>query len=749
MTARPKSAAATPGTPPRGGARRGWPAASALALALCAATSPARAADADDPWGSGPEAPSPTAPLPYPQAPREPGANKEVLAVPPRAPDPARPPLPLPAGLVDAGVSEPLGYDARLESARTRKQLFAHGALDPDTALVDVAGVWLRHEQAGDSRFLLRGLDDRDLDVVLDGVPLFDLGGLVPPLEQLSNAGAARLVLHHGARALTASPRGAAGVLEVDSLAGMVDEGEQLGLHGTIGGGYGGADLEKGVFTFASTGYGRARLGVHATLLDREDERLGRGDVRVGEEPGGVLPRSFGDGGAVGARVDVAPLRATHLFSTWQSARSITTPHPDLCGASDDRGRALDCVVTDERGLDAWIVGGDQAVDVGGASLVARGRAHAQHAISNESRAGTGITVVERALDEGVRAGARAALELTLPPVALLDVLTPRASVSGDVYADRVTSHFFSRSVLRRDAEPPGDGLEDPSRARLNDGAVDGFSALSLSLAADGARTSVWAAGRVSAVDVTGEAGARVRVVDGLEAYAAVVHLAHDDSVEGGLAWRSAWLDVDAGLYGAARSAAPPGALAGPGAVALVAGPSLESASGDTVAWGAEARALLKPGLDGLTARTTLAVVTVDDGGLLDATRAARAGVPNPGGTLEVDYEPHVVDGVGVGFFSRARFLLPQQRLSSAEELDRALCPQLPSVDDLAAGAVQTTPCSGAPGAFLFDVGAHLDFGGVRFDAVGENLLDQQGALRDEPIGFGGAAFRGMVTLAL
>ena len=93
--------------------------------------------------------------------------------------------------------------------------------------------------------------------------------------------------------------------------------------------------------------------------------------------------------------------------------------------------------------------------------------------------------------------------------------------------------------------------------------------------------------------------------------------------------------------------------------------------------------------------------------------------------------------------------MLPQQRLSPVEAVDRALCPQLPTDDQLASGAVQTQPCGGANGAFLFDLGAHVDAGAFRVDAIAENLLDQQGGLRDEPIGFGGTSFRALLTLGL
>ena len=62
---------------------------------------------------------------------------------------------------------------------------------------------------------------------------------------------------------------------------------------------------------------------------------------------------------------------------------------------------------------------------------------------------------------------------------------------------------------------------------------------------------------------------------------------------------------------------------------------------------------------------------------------------------------------------------------------------------------MQDRPCRGAGGAFLFDVGAHLDVGDFRVDALLENLLDQQAALRGEPVGGGGMAGRVLLTLRL
>ena len=125
--------------------------------------------------------------------------------------------------------------------------------------------------------------------------------------------------------------------------------------------------------------------------------------------------------------------------------------------------------------------------------------------------------------------------------------------------------------------------------------------------------------------------------------------------------------------------------------------------------------------------------------GELVVSTLTRAGLPL------VRYRTHDLTRV----VARARYLLPQQRLSPAEETDALLCPERPTDDELTAGFVQEQPCRGAPGALRFDVGAHLDVGDFRVDALLENLLDQQGALRGEPIGFGGTAGRVLLTLRL
>jgi hypothetical protein len=690
---------------------------------------------ADNPWSSGPPAPQPTNPSPFPQAPREPGAHVEIMDVPPVPPDPR--------GVESSdGVFNPMS-DPRFSTTRTRSDLYEHGALSPATALVDVPGLQLRHEQAGNARMLTRGLDDRDIDVTIDDVPLFDLGGLVPPLEQFSNASVGSLTFHSGPRAWTSSPKGAAGVLAIDTLDSFRDVGENLGLRGALGGGYGGADLEKGVFSYVETGYGRAQLSLHATLLDREDQRLGRGVLAAGQEPGGLVFGSGGDGGALGARADIVPMHGLHVFTTWLSARTVNTPDPAHCKA-DDAGHAGDCSVTDERGVDVWIAGVDSALDLAGAGLAVHGRAHIQHGVATEERSGSQILVDEHAFDDGVRAGALTWLDARLPPVALLDVFTPRASIGVDLYADRFSSTFFVRSTNARDAEPPGNGLPDASRARLAslgpDGDVQGYGALTARIAAEGQRATFWADGKVASASATGnfaagEIGAKAKVIDEVDAYVTGVKLQHDATLEGGLDFTTSWLAIGGDLFGSSRDAAP-----------TIGG---EYVPADSAAYGVEARAELRPGIAGLRALADFTAVLVDDGKLFSSDRVPQSGVPNPAGVVELAWDPPPNDRVSYGFFSRARFWLPQQRLSPAELTDRALCPELPSPLAIAAGATQQSPCSGAPGGFLFDVGAHITAGGFRLDAAAENLLDQQFALRDEPIGFGGTAFRAMLTLAL
>lgn len=736
-----------------------------------------------NPWGTGPDAPPADESAPIPTAPREPGADPDLLDVPARPPEPARAPLVL--GLL------PPARDERLVTERSRGALLDAGALDLDSALVGTPGLWLVHQQAGAARLTTRGLDDRRVAVVLDGVPLFDLTGLLPPLEQLSLPGSARLSFAHGARARSALGGVAGGVLTVESGAPPEDVGETLRMHGALAAGYGGADLEKGVLAFGDTGLHRARAGLHAALLNREDQRLGRAPGL--DAPGGVLTRSGGSGGAVGARVDVSPWPGMRVFSSWHSARALSTSRPPGCADSTTDERARDCVTTLERGLDAWIAGGDGAWTLAGATLGVALRTHAQHGIAVDERAGANLNFVERAHDEGARAGAGLALAARLPALALWEVVEPSAALTFDGFGDVLSSRYARRSIRQRDAEPPGEGIEDPVRARRVDGAAVRHGAVGLELRADGARASSWAAASVALESVSapaltgrfdapldagyaapsGEVGARARLVQGLDVVVVLTHVqqAHDpmalltgpelgaatvlpqrpdapgfvdDALELSLAWRGAFADVALVAWGAQRA----------GGLVIDVDPNDADTFGEAprllpgpvqTARGVEARGALRPGPAGLAADATFGVVDLDDGALLQE-RAPTSGTPNAQGTLGAAWSP---PDLPFGVRARARFLVPQQRLSPVEERDPVLCPERPSDDDLAAGAVQEQPCRGAGGAFLFDLGAHLDVGAFRVDAMIENLLDQEGALRDEAIGFGGAAGRVLVTLRL
>ncbi|MBI1946279.1 MAG: Plug domain-containing protein [Deltaproteobacteria bacterium] len=754
-----------------------------LAALVALAADPAPASATENPWVDGPQAPPPDEAAPIPTAPREPGATVDPLDVPPRPPEPVRRPLEL--------RLLPSAAELRLSTERFREQSLDAAALDLDGALIGVPGLWLIHEQAGVARMQARGLSERRVAVLLDGVPLFDLAGLLPPLEQLSVPGSARLTFAHGARATTALGGVPAGVLAVDTGASPRELGESLRLDGALAAGYGGPDLEKGALAYVEGGLFRARAGAHAALLNREDQRRGRAPSEA--EPGAVLVRSGGSGGAVGARVDVAPLSGLRVFSSWHSARAFVVPRPPGCADSNAQGRARDCTTTLERGLDAWIAGGDLALGVAGATLGVGLRAHAQHGIALDERSGTSLSFADRARDEGVRAGAGLSLGLLLPRVALWDVVEPRAVVSLDGYRDVLSSHFARRSLRVRDAEPPGDGLEDPLGARRVDGAVIERGGVGLELRADGARASLWGAGSIALGQLTvpavagrieqpieagfaapsGEAGARVRVGEELTVGAVATHVQQgddpatlllgpelgtvaplparpggaifvDDAAELSLAWQGTIVDVDLAVWGAQRAGTLVVGLDPEDAATLGEVPRLVPGPVQ-IARGVEGRGTLRTGLDGLVARATIGLVDVDDGGLFDA-RTPTTGVPNPQGTLAAAWDPSTMP---FGVLARARFLLPQQRLSTAEQQDPLLCPERPSDDQLAAGVVQDRPCTGAAGAFLFDVGAHLDVGAFRVDALVENLLDQQGALRGEPLGFGGAAGRVLLTLRL
>ena len=91
------------------------------------------------------------------------------------------------------------------------------------------------------------------------------------------------------------------------------------------------------------------------------------------------------------------------------------------------------------------------------------------------------------------------------------------------------------------------------------------------------------------------------------------------------------------------------------------------------------------------------------------------------------------------GFFLRLQGAAPQNRLSADEQADVALCPESLAV-------VPDRPCSGAPGFGTADIGVWLQVGQLRFDVVGENITDTQGAWRSAALGTGGTAVRARVA---
>ena len=228
--------------------------------------------------------------------------------VPPQPPEDAR-------VVVDDGLQPPL-RSLRPQVTLSRRELSRQAGLDLDTVLdrALVPGfVWLP-QSAARAVPTVRGHRD-DVAFVVDGVPL--IAGAFT--EELGLFAPAQLTLSTGARARTPLPaRG--GVVEVDTGGDLDDVGESARVDGVMGVGYGGPDVEKGVFALGRTGWHRLRLQSHATLLQREDFRVGRVGLGV---PAGVAPvddesvvivGSGGVGGTVGARVDVVPVDDARLF---------------------------------------------------------------------------------------------------------------------------------------------------------------------------------------------------------------------------------------------------------------------------------------------------------------------------------------------------------------------------------------------------------------------------------------------------
>ncbi len=750
---------------------------------------------APNPWVDGPDAPLPEAGFDT-SAPREVGASAEPIVTAPTPPAAVRAPLLL--------TPLPQVNSARLRTTLLREAITAAGALSITNGVDAVPGVWLLHSQAGAAQWVTRGLRDADAAVQLDGVPLLLLGGLLPALEVVTLDGSARLRFEHGPRVITHSASASGGVLDIDTLPAPTDMQDTLHYDGVVAAGYGGADLEKGVLAVAQAGKGRARIVLHGSLINREDQRQGRVFAPLFEAESftaphaGLLARSGGSAGSAGIAIAVSPSPSMTVFQAWHSARAAFVPYPALCQGSDDNGRAVDCVHTLERGIDAWVAGADGVVDVGGARVAWVPRFSLQRAVDNAQRAGSALSQVQTDNDSAVRGSASFDTTATLPTLSWWDAWVPQLHVGIDASRDIVSSAAYTRSLSARDAEPAGLGISEPSRARLIDGAQFTASSVRAQIGVDGEVVDVSVAARLvaSALDAPAVAQRTVAMhrvalspqAEGtvqftpwstLGVFFTLVHTEHgadlgtlrgpdfgaavmvppsdtdavfvDNSAELGVRTSWAYLQGEAVVWGSTRS----GALV----LAALPGDALGRAQwvrgGIEQHAGMEARArVLFPERSGVSLSTTLAAAAAShSAGDLDTPLSALtgdaplAGVLNPTATALLSYEPPA--WTFVGGFVRARAILPQARLARSEEHDRALCPQLPSDDERAAGAVRTQPCSGADGALVLDVGAHVQLGRVRLDVVGENLLDREARVRDEAIGSGGVAVRALVAVKL
>jgi len=733
-------------------------------------------------WVDGPEAPVSTAPIPPAVAPRDgdDSAPTETLVVPPVPPEDRR------VAAAD-GLPGPLP-DLRFSSVLDRRTMSQSAVLDLDSFLAahPMPGlVWLS-SSSGAARPVARGHGPGHVAIVIDDVPLVDgFGTAVAPTEVLSLVGASSFTFQHGPRAFSPSSSSLGGVLQLDTGGALAALGETMRTDGMVAVGVGGADVESGATGLVRSGWRTLRVQAHGTVLHRQDQRPGRFESGIPPQASStdILPGTGGAGGTAGARVDVQPFSDARLFVSWLGGRSVDVPDPAACSAVDDLGRAVDCVRATERGADVAIVGLDVARVADGLTVVPRLRVHLQRALTFDERSGRAIASVDTARDEVIRGGVSvgATLRTTTP---LAWDLTPSLDVAVDGIADRATSLFASRSIRLRDAAPPGDGVPDDSRARAIDGAVarQGIVRARARLTGDlvsaelGSRLHLLQvqapavavdAGRAVAVDALGfspsvDATVRVRLTSGLAVYVAAGSVEAGDDVaalvagrghaaapvivaapgatrgserfaELGLAGRSAGVDVDVVVFGALR----------PGDVTLVpvAGSDAVTprAGDDEGAAGLEGRLTLRPSLDGLQVQATLAGVVVDSD-VFTADQDARAGVIQPQGSLQVGYAP---TSWPVGVYGRVWGAFPQSRLSPAELEDPLLCPERPT-DAL---VPQDSPCGGAPGFAMADVGAFVRLGQIRADIIGENAFDMQGTWRGAALGTGGAAVRLRLSL--
>ena len=739
----------------------------------------AQASSSASGWVDGPEAPASTAPIPPAVAPRDGEGGHapptETLVVPPVPPEDRR-------VLADDGLPGPLP-DLRLTSTIDRRTMSQSPMLDLDSFLSahPMPGlVWLS-SSSGAARPVARGHVPGHVAIVIDDVPLVDgFGTAVAPTEVLSLVGASSFTFQHGPRAFSPSSSSLGGVLQIDTGGALAGLGETMRTDGMVAAGVGGADVESGATGLVRSGWRTLRVQAHGTVLHREDQRPGRLELGVPPQASStnLIPGSGGAGGTVGARVDVQPFSDARLFVSWLAGRAVDVPDPTGGAAVDELGRAVDCVRATERGADVAIVGLDVARVADGLTVVPRLRVHMQRALSFDERSGRAIASIDTARDEVLRGGVSVGATLRTTTTLAWD-LTPSLDVAVDGIADRATSFFASRSIRLRDAAPPGDGVPDDSRARAVDGAVarQGIVRARARLTGDlvsaelGSRLHLLQVqapavavdpGRAIAVDVVGfspsvDATLRVRLTGAVAMFVAAGSVEAGDDVaalvagrghgaavvvaapagttrgserfaEVGLSTRSAGVDVDVVVFGALR----------PGDVALVpvegAVAVTPRAGTDEGAAGLEGRLVLHPSLDGLSVQATLAGVVVDSD-VFTADEDARAGVIQPQGSLQVGYAP---TSWPVGVYGRVWGAFPQSRLSAAELEDPVLCPERPT-DAL---VPQDSPCGGAPGFAMADVGAFVRLGQIRADVSGENAFDMQGTWRGAALGTGGAAVR-------
>ena len=434
-----------------------------------------------------------------------------------------------------------------------------------------------------------------------------------------------------------------------------------------------------------------------------------------------------------------------------QAGRSLDVGDPVSCAVVDAAGDAVDCTRARERGADVVIAGFDVRRRSFGLDLQPRVRAHAQRSVDDEERAGSGIAVVDRGVDNVIRGGASLGVRGRVGDDGSRDdhgFFGVDFDGSVDVVADRYDSVFTTRS-LRRSAAEPEEGQLDPLRATFVDDATVRVGSVNVGVVVDTALVDVSANARAavqlidtpddarqvrheSAVAPAVDVGAVVRVVDGVALRAAAGHITTppsaraalslvpnpdvgvgvvsgdaldvDDFAEAGVDVENAFVTVNATAWGSLRS--------------------------DDTRWlGLDGSLALRPGVDGLDARVVVsgAVADNDDG--------PAAGVLQPQGGLVLRYAP---SSLPAGFFVRVAGAVPQSRLSVDEQQDAQLCPERPADPTV----VQTTPCSGARGFAVVDVGAWVSVGQLRVDAVGENLSDAQGTWRGAVLGTGGQSVR-------